>query len=69
MPSDHKVKSIALEPPDYEGTARFLAEGLRTHSFNYGAAAPVVSFIEHIRYLDRKSPDEVEKLLNELRSK
>ena len=44
------VKEIVLKP-DYENVAAWQANGLMTHSFDFGAREPMVSFIEHVRYL------------------
>jgi len=44
------VKVVVI-PPNYENVAAWHANALVTHSFEFGARKPMVSFIEQIRYL------------------
>jgi hypothetical protein len=48
---------------------RDFSNKLAMHDFDRGAFAPVVSFIEMVRYMSHKDPDELEKILVELRQK
>lgn len=47
------VRRIKLDP-NWDNTAAWFGDGLATHSFDYGAREPVVSFIEQIVYLAMK---------------
>ena len=62
------VQYVEVEP-HWPGMARFFATAFTTHGFNYGAAGPVVSFMETIRWLALKDPEELEKIIEEWREK
>jgi hypothetical protein len=60
---DDEQKEVILEP-NYENTAKFAAEQLRLHGYTFGAAVPVISFIEQIRYLTQKNPEAVQRIID-----
>lgn len=60
------MQTITLEP-DWENTALWFAEALRTHSFNKGAKEPIISFIEQIRYLTLTDPDAVKRIMEKIK--
>lgn len=49
--------------PDYQQTARFLILAMVDKSFVDGTIAPMISLLEHIRYLDRQDPATVDQLI------
>lgn len=59
---------ITLEPY-WPNVLRFFATGLVMHDFERGAYAPVVSLIEQVRYLHQTDPQELAKILEELRGR
>jgi hypothetical protein len=60
-----KMEEISLEPV-WENTARWFARALVDHSFERGRTDPIVSFIEQVRYLAYKNPEELQKIIEEL---
>lgn len=60
------VRTIVIEP-NWENTAAFTATALRDHAFDKGAAEPVISLIETVRYLYSKDPALVEQLIERVR--
>lgn len=58
------VKEISLEP-NWERTAAWHANALRTHSFDFGATEPIVSFIQQIRYLTQLDMKEGKTLAHD----
>lgn len=60
------MEYITLEP-EWENTALFFAECMRNHDFEIGANAPVISFIEQIRYLQQTEPEALERIIAELK--
>lgn len=49
--------------PEWNNTAAFTATALRDHEFQRGAAEPVVSLIEMVRYLAVNDPPAIERLI------
>jgi len=54
--------------PDFPAVLRYFAWSLKYHNFEAGAKDPIVSFIEQVRFMYQSDPDELEKILDELRA-
>jgi len=60
------VKTVNIEP-HWPGLARWWANAMAQHAFDWGARDPVASFIEVIRYLALTDAEELEAIIQELR--
>lgn len=72
MPDIDEPKDLATVtevnlPPHWPNLLRWWAHQMSSHSFNPGALSPVISFIEQIRYLSLTDPEEVNRILEELK--
>lgn len=64
--AEQRGEEIILNP-EWEPTALWFATALKDHSFDRGAAAPIISFIEQIRWLTLTDKPAVERILNHFR--
>ena len=67
MDEDTKTEYVILEP-DWVSLCRWFAVALSDHTFEKFAHAPVVSFMEQIRYLAIMNPKELQKIIEEFKS-
>lgn len=54
--------------PNWENVAVWFAQGLAFHDFEKANKAPIITFIETIRYLTVTDPEAVKRIINKLRS-
>lgn len=59
------VPEFVVLEPNWENTARWFANALATHSFDFGNRGAVGSFMEQIRYLALTDPQGLQKLIHE----
>jgi len=62
MTAGTPVDSITLEP-NWEATCEWFARALAEHAFDRFATAPVISFIEQVRYLALTDPGALERVI------
>lgn len=51
--------------PEWPNLIRWHANALATHSFDYGAKAPIAAFIDMVRYLSQTDLEELNKIMAE----
>lgn len=62
------MRTINIEP-DWPNVTRWMAHVLSEHGFERFALSPVISFMEQVRYLAVKDPEELAKIIQELQAK
>lgn len=60
------VETIDITP-HWPSLARWWAQAMAQHSFEWGERGPVASFIDIIRYLALTDPKELDAIINELK--
>lgn len=63
-----KDKTVVLEP-DYPALLRWWVAAYRQGDWERGAIAPMISFLELVRYVHATAPQELERVIQELRDK
>lgn len=58
------VHEVVIEP-EWSNLIRWHGNALATHSFDYGAKAPIRAFIDMVRYLALTDPNELNRIMEE----
>ena len=53
--------------PEWESTCEWFARAFREHAFEKDARAPIISFIEQVRYLALTDPAALERIMERLK--